>query len=345
MKENITYEREYGNCNFSIECDACYLGQNFTSENYSKVDKYFTDLFCGNVQTKKAVVSILKTIFRGKVTRYLFIFSGCGSNGKSLFLDLMKSIFGKFIDTISKLVIVQQKGNHTNVLNTEMKKLQHIRVGYVSELNDDDVLNIKTVKEVTGGDKVDLRGMRTTNKTIEPISSLLVVTNQKPKIPFSNDANDRAIINRLVNVPFKATFENNSSFETEMKALKNEIFTYIMNEGVLFDDIQPLLSDEMKYETDEYINDNKTDELKCYITTKLIDCENDKTNKPIILDNFRTSFYDYIKSTNLKYANLTSTKFTRHCKSFGLDIKESNSKNRIYGKKWNISDDDEELDF
>lgn len=336
IKTNESVERDES-CNFSFECNAIYLPRPFdikTDENYKTIDKYFNDLFCGNLQTKKAVVSILKNIFRGKPTRYLYIFSGSGSNGKSLLLNLIKAIFGGFIETISKLVIIKQKGNFSNVLNTEMEKLQHIRVGYVSELSDEDELNIKSVKEITGGDPIDLRGMRETNKTIIPTCSLLAITNQKPKIAFSNDDNDKAIINRLVNVPFKATFENNTEFESKMMALKNELFNYIMTEGELFDNITPLLSEEMIFEKNEYVNENKMDELKAYISSHLTDCENTIEDKPIILNDFRNSFYEYVKCNNLRYPNLTSTKFTKTCKSFGLNIKESNHKNRIYNKKW-----------
>jgi len=349
LRTNEITERDTS-CNFSLECNALFLQRPFDkqiAENYEFVDKYFNDLFCNNMQTKKAVLSIFKTIFKGKPTRYLYIFSGSGSNGKSLLLQLIKSIFGKFIDTISKSVVIKQKGNYTNILNTEMEKLQHIRVGFVSELDDNDELNIKSIKEISGGDDIDLRGMRETNKTIKPMSSLLVITNQKPKIPFSNDENDKAIIKRLVNVPFKATFENNSDFENKMKSLTNEVFTYIMTEGELFNNIQPLLSEEMIFEKNEYINENKMDELKSYIDSHLVDCENTKEDKPILLDDFRSSFYDYIKTRNLKYPNLTSTKFTKTCKSFGLAIKESNSKTRIYQKKWieELDEDEENTTF
>jgi phage/plasmid-associated DNA primase len=223
-----------------------------------------------------------------------------------------------------------------------MEKLQHIRVGFVSELNDDDELNVKTIKEITGGDSIDLRGMRETNKTIIPTASLIDITNQKPKITFSNDENDKAIINRLVNIPFKACFENNSAFENEMMELKDEIFNYIMTEGVLFDDINPLLSDEMIYERDSYINENKMDELKSYIDGNLVNCENNKEDKPLVLDDFRSRFYEHIKNKTLKYPTLTSSKFTRTCKSFGLEIKESNGKTRIYSKKWLEEEEEEE---
>lgn len=344
IKTNEISERTVNTC-FSYECDANFIPRPFdlnTYNNYLKVDKYFNDLFCGNQQTKKAVVSIFKTALQGKPTRYIYIFSGSGSNGKSLLFKLIKKIFSNFVDTISKLVIVKQKGNYTNVLNTEMEKLQHCRIAFTSEFNDDDELNTKSVKEISGGDPIDLRGMRETNKTIVPMPSLFAVTNPLPIIKFSHDDTDKAIINRLVNVPFNATFENNSSFENEMMELIDVIFDYIMQEGVFFDNITPLLSEEMIFAKNSYINENKNDELKTYIDSVLIDCENNAEDKPIILDDFRSCFYDYIKNKNLRYPVITSSKFTRNCKSFGLEIKESNHKNRIYKKKWISSEENDD---
>ena len=64
------------------------------------------------------------------------------------------------MDTNSKLVILKQKGNFTSAINTELQKLVKCRLAYVSELSNEDELNVTRIEEITGGDPIDYRDYR-----------------------------------------------------------------------------------------------------------------------------------------------------------------------------------------
>ena len=311
---------------FSAVCGACYQ-PNICSDKLNQVDIYFNDLFCGDTETKQCVLDILKSVFIGKPLRYIFFCIGSGSNGKSYLFGLLDKIFGTLVDTVSKKVIVEQKNESST--NTEIEKLDKCRLGYVSELKDTDTLNETTIKEVTGGDKINFRGLFKSDATIIPTCNLFVLLNVFPS--FNGEA--KAMLKRLIAIPFKASFETSLSYTLDI----NAVFTYILKRGNLrdnFDDVSPA----MKEEALKHIRDNTDTTLETYIKTQMIDDDN---AKPIVLNDFRIAFENYCAQNKL-INTLSQKKFTAKCKTLGLLIKESNSKTRLYGKVFKeINDDDE----
>ena len=110
------------------------------------------------------VINILKSLLSGDTLRYIFFFTGDGSNGKSLLFKVLISIFKGFMDTIDTKVILETK--QSSNLTTEFEKLDKTRLGYITELKSTDTLNTTTIKKITGGDAIDCRGLFKTNKTI-----------------------------------------------------------------------------------------------------------------------------------------------------------------------------------
>jgi len=322
---------------FTFECQVNYPPE----VKNEKVEKYFNDLFCGNKETIQCVLDILKSSFTGIPLRYIFFCTGNGCNGKSVFFEILNEIFGSFMDIISKLVIIQQKGNFTSILNTEFEKLDKCRIGYVTELTKEDVLNMANVKAISGGDKLNLRGMQKTDTTITPTCNLFALTNELPKIPFKNNETDKSIKDRIVVIPFNNSFPANNNFKEEMLELKDEIFSYIMNNGkIIAGTIE--LSEEMKYAKTNYEEEHSVDYLKEFIHSYLEPCENDKVNKPIPKDELKNRYYDYCKQNHYKIENFaTATAFTKRLKGLGLEVKESNHAVKIYSLKWKIDEDED----
>jgi P4 family phage/plasmid primase-like protien len=319
------------NDNFSYECNANYI--ELTEEEETDIDKYLNELFCNNQETKKCVVNIIKSIFIGKPLRYIYFWTGSGSNGKSLFLKLLNCIFGKFMDTIDTNVILDKK--ITSALTTQFKKLDRCRVGYVTELKETDKLNEVIIKKITGGDAIDFRGLFKDNETINPTCNLMVVTNEMPNFDV-----EKAIVNRLIIVPFNNTFEVDMSFETKMMGKLDQLFSYIMKKGVICDKFE--LSQEMLYSKNNYVENNvKEDELECFIKEFIIvgETEKDCDNKPVYIKN--TAFYEKFVSNNPK-SRLTKNKITKEIKKFKIESKESNGSTTYRNCRWRTDDDNVE---
>jgi P4 family phage/plasmid primase-like protien len=319
---------------FSYKCNANFIPYNEADSNFQYVDKYFNDLFCNNQETKKCVIDILKSCLTGRTLRFIYFLTGVGSNGKSLLLKVLSNIFNDAVDTISKLVVIKQKGNHNGTITTELEKLDKCRLGVVSELTNKDELNATRVKEITGGDKIDFRGLFKSNKTIIPTCNMFCATNQLPTFEV-----EKAILNRLIIIPFNNVFKNNPDFENELISRNDYIFSYIMCKGELkynFD-----LSEEMKLTMNDYQNEN-TDRLKEFADSKLQKCINDKTDKkPIKIEDFREQYNIWCKKLSYPLDKRTKTAFTKALKSFDYECKESNSVMKVYGVCW-VEEDNED---
>lgn len=313
--------------NFSFECNAKLIPYDENNKDFEKVDKYFNDLFCGNKETISCVINILKSVFIGKPLRYIYICIGSGSNGKSLLFKILNKIFGKFMDVISENVIIEQKGNKS-ALNTEIEKLDKCRVGYVTELKETDIFNEKIIKQISGGDEINLRTLHTKDQTITPTCNLFVLTNEMPKF----NAEAAAMLNRLITIPFKAKFPVESKFEKDMLDISDYIFTYIMCRGVISDKF--ILSKEMIEDKNTHAENNTDTTFADYFNSRLVDCVNDKKeNKLLSVNSLRIGFENYCKSNNL-INTVSQRKFGSKLRELGYTLKESNSKLMLYDKKF-----------
>ena len=324
----LTAEARKNEDYFTYQCNAEYIPYDENNDNFKFVDKYFNDLFCNNQETKKCVIDILKSCLTGRTLRYIYFLTGVGSNGKSLLLKVLSNIFDEAIDTISKLVVIKQKGNNNGVITTELEKLDKCRLGVVSELTNTDELNTTRVKEITGGDKIDFRGLFKSNKTIIPTCNMFCATNQLPSFEV-----ERAILNRIIVIPFNNVFQIDPTFEEDLMNKRDYIFSYILSKGELkynFD-----LSDEMKMTMKDYQNEN-VDKLKEFSDSKLEKCENNKINKPIKIEEFRERYNIWCKKLSYPLDKRTKTAFTKALKSFDYECRESHSIMRIYDVCWTM---------
>jgi putative DNA primase/helicase len=318
---------------FDYECDADYI--TMQPENEAFVKKYFLDLFSQKADMVQCVLDILKSIFTGVRTRYIYFFTGEGCNGKSLLFKVLKGIFKKAMDTIDSNVIIDQK--ISSQLTTQFEKLDKCRLGYVTELKEDMKLNEAIIKKISGGDEIDFRGLFKSNATINPTCNLCVLTNEMPQIKI-----EKAIVDRLVKIPFLNTFEVNTSFETELLARKDDIFSYIIKNGVIRDKFN--LTQDMIDSKMETIEDNtKMDYLQNFIEATYTIVPFVKKEK-IPRDTFRDGYNAFLKNKGLPMNKVSDVKFSRDIKKYGISVKESHGKTFYTGlvPKLEIDEDEDE---
>jgi P4 family phage/plasmid primase-like protien len=243
---------------FDYECPVTLL--NLTTEEEEEMRKYFEDLFC-DVDTTQCFLDIIKSCITGETHRYVYFWVGKGSNGKSLILELIQKMFGKSADVISKDVVLQKKGN--THLTTEFEKLDKTRFGFVTELEESDVLNEKTLKAISGGDPIDTRGICKTNETIYPTANINIITNELPKFKVA-----KAICDRIKMFPFDNVFEPNLKFKNEMLTKLDLVFSYIIKRGVVREDFN--FTERMNKKADEYKESNRIDFLEEFVNTMCI---------------------------------------------------------------------------
>lgn len=308
---------------FSYECNANYVEMEEDSPEFKFVDKYFDDLFCGNAETKQAMLDIIKSTLTGNTLRYIYFMTGSGCNGKSLLLKVLSTIFDKSVDTISKLIVVNQKGNFTSTISTELEKLTQCRLGVVSELSSNDTLNQTRIKEITGGDKIDYRGLFKANKTIIPTTNIFCATNELPSFKF-----EEAIMRRIITIPFNNVFSINPEFEDELNAHKDHIFSYIMKKGNICSNFN--LSDEMIAHRDEYMQEQ--DSLQEFINETVDAAESDASF--ISVSQFKIEYDEWCKRNRKTCDIVAQSKLTRKLSNYTIEgkpitIKKSNGVRKI----------------
>ena len=300
---------------FNYECPVNYIELDEENEKIAK--KYFMDLFCSNESIVKCVIDIIKSAITGEKLRYIFFCTGSGRNGKSLLFKLMKMMFNKSMDIISDLVIINSKSGKSNI-NTEIEKLDKIRIGYVTELKEEDTLNCEMIKKISGGDDIDLRSLHKTNTTLTPTCNLFVLTNELPKFKVED-----AIVDRIVVIPFNNKFEINTAYEGDMIKKIDILFSYILKYGVISDKFN--FPDEMLEAKKEYVEDNDIDYLKDFIENEI----NFVIGKNIKRDDFRKAYNEWCKSLSYPIDKRSDKSFSRAMTKNGIKNEPSNGV-RVY---------------
>ena len=201
--ERLEIEERTEKFKFNYYCNVEFIELSLEEEN--DIEEYFNKLFCNDYETREIFINIIKTVFCGRILKNLFILVGDGSNGKSLLFEILKAIFGKAMMTLSTDIITVNKNKSS--INSEFKKLEECRLGYITELEEKDKINAPLAKKITGNDTLDYRGLFQENRDLKPTSNLFVLTNELPKIPTNKNGKiDKALINRLITIPFNNHF-------------------------------------------------------------------------------------------------------------------------------------------
>ncbi len=130
----------------------------------------------------------------------LFICYGEGSNGKSVFLDIVSQLLGDYsaVAQVDTILI----NNKTSGANSDIARLKGARFVTTSEPNENSKLNEGLVKQLTGGDKVAARFLYGNEFEFTPEFKIWLATNHKPIIR----GTDNGIWRRIHLIPFEATF-------------------------------------------------------------------------------------------------------------------------------------------
>ena len=131
----------------------------------------------------------------------MMICHGCGSNGKSVFLNILKKLLGCLsLQAAPDLLMADNQRRHP----TEQADLYGKRLVVCQETGEGRRFNETLVKQLTGGDAITARRMYEDNWTFNPTWKIWLSTNHKPEIR----GTDHAIWRRVRLIPFNVTFHD-----------------------------------------------------------------------------------------------------------------------------------------
>jgi len=129
------------------------------------------------------------------------VYHGSGSNGKSILADLMSLTLGEYKGTVP-ITLVTETRNKIGGTSDEVLKLKGVRYAVMQEPSKGVKLNEGIMKELTGGDPLQARGLYLESEIFEPQFTLVVCTNNL----FDIESNDDGTWRRIRKCDFPSKF-------------------------------------------------------------------------------------------------------------------------------------------
>ena len=223
---------------FSFECNV-ELGD----KDNEKVKQFFNSIMSDQEDRVKYLKQILGYCLSGDIkARRFFIFTGEGSNGKSVLTDIMDEIMGEYSNVVSKTIFIQGGRNedrHAVRCTPELCPLSTgCRIAYCSEIGMDGKLNDELLKKLTGDTFIDCNPKGKDPFKFKMYAKLVLLTNFEPQF----NSKDKALLERFTIIPFEERFtiepkgnerQRNTAFiEDLIKNHINDIFSFLLEGSI-----------------------------------------------------------------------------------------------------------------
>lgn len=165
---------------------------------YELTDEVMNNISCNDAEIRSLLEEMIGyCMFRRNELGKAFILTGSGSNGKSTFLNMLKTMLGK--KNLSVLDLKKLDDRFSTVML--FGKLANIG----DDISDEFVTDAASFKKIVTGETIDAEQKGQPKFDFEPYVKLIFSANNIPRIGKGRDSS--AILRRLVIVPFNAKFE------------------------------------------------------------------------------------------------------------------------------------------
>jgi len=265
----------------------------------NEIDIFVTKLF-PIPDLKRYMLDHLSSCLIGANKNQTFnVYHGSGSNGKSILADLMSVTLGEYKGTVPITLVTDVRGKIGGT-SDEVLKLKGVRYAVMQEPSKGVKLNEGIMKELTGGDPIQARGLYSESEIFDPQFSLVVCTNNL----FDIESNDDGTWRRIRKCDFMSKFvDEGETYNDETpyiyikdKSLKDKlpsfapVFASLLvkrafeTEGIV-EDCETVLSASNKYRKGQ-------DHIAAYVSDKIIKTglNTDKINKTGLQSDFKQWF-------------------------------------------------------
>ena len=170
--------------------------------------RFVDEIFCGDTELIEYVQRACGYSLTGDTgAQVFFLLHGTGENGKSTFLETIRSMLGSGDDGYAKQAAPRTFIEHRNEgIPNDVARLRGSRFVTAIETGENRRLDETLVKQMTGGDTLTARFLRAEFFEFEPHFKVWLATNHKPNIK----GTDHALWRRIRLIPFNATFSKGS---------------------------------------------------------------------------------------------------------------------------------------
>lgn len=128
--------------------------------------------------------------------------SGGSGGGKSVHMALLEAVFGDYMTTFPSEMLIRGNKPKSSEARPELANSQGTRIVKIQEISEQDVFDIRSLKELTGNDSMYVRSLYSNGGTFIPQFTLFICCNKPPKV----DVSCEAVWVRLRILPYLSKF-------------------------------------------------------------------------------------------------------------------------------------------
>jgi P4 family phage/plasmid primase-like protien len=287
----------------SMSTGVDYVQYDPTCDISKKICKFFEQVQ-PNDDMRKYLLTVLASALDGKISdEKFYIFTGCGSNGKSVTIELFTKAIGEYAKPLPSQLLTKKR-NQSNAASPEIYQIKGRRAGFFQETEDGDKLHVGQMKEFTGGDEIQARPLFKDVVTFRPQITLFLICNNLPDVPARDKGTWRRIrvanfASEFVADPCKPNqFKIDQNLKQELEQWAPVFVSYLIdiyNTEYKVNGIHE--PDDVTGETNRYKQDN--DKFMEFFTEEYEITGNEKHRMSIMeaWTNFRTWFKDAYPNT------------------------------------------------
>ena len=272
------------------------------------------------------------------------VYHGSGSNGKSIIADLMSVTLGEYKGTVPITLVTDVRGKIGGT-SDEVLKLKGVRYAVMQEPSKGVKLNEGIMKELTGGDPIQARGLYSESEIFEPQFNLVVCTNNL----FDIESNDDGTWRRIRKCDFLSKFiDEGETYNDETpyiyekdKSLKDKlpsfapVFASILvkrafETGGIVEDCETVINASNKYRKGQ-------DHIAAFVSDMIVRTDDPKI--PVSKTGLNASFKKWYEETQGSRKAPKAEELHEYMnKKFG-----QNKKNGWYGVKFYEPEEEEDI--
>ena len=169
----------------------------------AEIDDFFAKLF-PKPELRTYVLRLLASCLEGKNREQCYYtFSGVGGNGKSKLVDLMIMTLGDYQSSLQSTALTRKRPD-SGAANPDIMSIKNKRFIYMQEPDDKEPLNTSRMKQFSGEDAVEARGLFADQERFKISGKLFMMCNNLPAI----HSMDRGTWRRVRLIPFESKFVN-----------------------------------------------------------------------------------------------------------------------------------------
>eukprot|EP00960_Hanusia_phi_P052810 761668-Hanusia_phi.AAC.1 len=275
-------------------------------ENQQALDTYLAQMYV-NPKVRQYVLDVIGVAACcGKIEQFNIFWGDSGANGKSTFMDLLLQTFGNYGKTMP-IAFFTQKRASSNAAQPELERLKGSRLAVLSESNDDDIMNVGLIKEMSGHDRIIARGLFKDPIEFELYAQFVLCCNTFPKIPLGS-ANDGGTWRRLkviehssyfyvdnppANIRGKTFFKKDPNIGKKLKLFPPYLMSKIINNiQRQYPELEINIPKEVELATDNYQKEN--DMFRTFLEETLT-MDNQRTMDKVNITELYSRFVRWLK--------------------------------------------------